>query len=141
MAAIAITAANVLPSSTSISQTTGVLAAGVTATQGQYLYTLSDGTYGLADANVTDRWTVSGVALSGGSPGQRINILEPGNDAAFVFGGTGTVGAVLYLSPTAGGITETYADIASAEKVVILGQAVTATTMTFKTLGVQVTKP
>lgn len=142
MADIAITAASVLRSSTSISMSVGVLAAGVTVTQGQYLYTLTDGTYGLADANAGGgAEVVSGVSLTAGSPGQPIGILAPGVDSAFIFGGTGTVGAVAYLSDTAGGITLTYADLSSTNKVVVLGVFTTASALCFTTLGVQPAKP
>ncbi len=132
MSNISITAASVLKSANA-SITTGITAAGVTITQGQYLYMLANGTMGLADSNGTPPATgINGVyvALNASSPGQPIDYINA--DTAFVFGGTAASGDFIYLSNTAGAITSTYADIASGSLVVFIGVINTDLTMNFR---------
>lgn len=129
MADISITAANVLKSANQ-GTLTGTIAAGVTITQGEYIYQLANGTFGLADSNgISPANSVAGVALTGGSPGQPV--VYTTSDSALVFGGTGTSGAVLYLSNNAGNVTATYADLASGTTVITLGIVNTDGTLKF----------
>lgn len=117
MSDVSITAASVLKSSNGIIQS-GIAAA--TITQGQVLYQLANQTFGLADSNgVSPANSVAGIALNAASAGQPIDYVA--TDTAFTTGGTFTSGAAVYLSDTPGGITATYADIASGSTVIILG--------------------
>lgn len=119
MSDISITAASVLKGSSS-SIFRGTIAAGVTITQGQVLYQLANGNIGLADSNgVAPANSVLGISLTAGSPGQPVDYVM--TDAAFTSGGTLTSGNVIYLSDTPGGMTATYADIASGSTVITLG--------------------
>ena len=128
MADINITAANVRASS-SASKPTGTIATGVTVTQGQALYRLADGTIGLADSNGTSPANAFlGFALTAGSPAQPI--VYTSSDTAYVCGGTVVSGAAVYLSNTPGGITTTYADIASGSTVIVIGVVNTDLTIT-----------
>ena len=96
-------------------------------------------TYKLADANVTAVKVPTGMALGGAGPGQPFFFVS--GDSSLTPGCTMTVAAVIYLSPTAGGITETTADVASGEWLVPIGQALTATTMRLSITGDAVAKP
>lgn len=127
MANLAITAANVVPSSTAPIAVVR-LAAGVTVTQGQTLYQLSDGTAGLADANgVTPANSFLGFACSAGSPGQPVSYCAA--DAGFVPGATLTPGFPVYISDTPGAITHAIADLASGSTTLMIGIAVSATVL------------
>lgn len=109
--------------------------AGATITQGQSCYL--DGattTYKLADSNsgsVGDAIRAGlFIALCAASAGQPIVVLT--EDPALDLGIVLTSGATAYLSNTAGGITVTYADIASGSTVVQLGVVNTSGTLYFK---------
>ncbi len=135
MAALSITAANVLKSSSG-GQSVGIIAAGVTVTQGQALYQLANGTYGLADSNGTPPAnTFAGIALTGGSPGQPV-VFCNGDSGAFVLGATGmTVGSPIYIDKTTpGALTQTFADISGATSIIV-GNTLSATTTTIITVG------
>lgn len=129
MSALAITATAVLSSGLSagaqIQQVT--LGAGVTVTQGQVLYKdVATGTYGLCDANLSLAASKgAGIALAAGSPGQVINMVT--YDPAFTVGGTLTVGATLWTSATAGGVTITAADNTTGVFVQVIGVAISTT--------------
>ena len=131
MAAISVTAANVLPGSNSNIQ---VGTAGATITQGQSLYFDSaSGTLKLADADGTSPAnTFSGIALNAGSTGQPISYTAQAS--ALVPGGTVLAGDVIYLSPVAGGITKTYADLTSGATVIILGVVNTDLSLNLKSV-------
>jgi len=119
MADISITASTVLKS-TNGQQLYGI--AGTTITQGQALYidTANSNVLKLADSNGTaPANTIAGMALNAASSGQPVAYV--GADTAYISGGTLTAGNVIYLSDTPGGITATYADIASGSTVIILG--------------------
>ncbi len=138
MAAIAQTPASVILVSGSKQE--GVAAAGVTIVAGNIVsYDSSTQTYKLADANVSGVKVAIGMALGGAGPGQPFFFALTG--AVVNVGGTMTVAVPIYLSVTAGGITETYADIASAEWSVILGQALTANNLLLTLTGQAVAKP
>lgn len=126
MALPTITAANVIKSSSGTTAT-GVLDSGVTVTQGQALYITATGKLGLADANgVAPINTFAGIALSAGSPGQTI-VYCNGDSGSFTIGASGmTVGAAIYLSSTAGELTQT---LPSTSTSVIVGNCISATTM------------
>lgn len=132
---LSITAANVARSTQGgIAQ--GVIAAGVTVTQGQALYQLTVGTYGLADANGTPPAnTFAGIALTAGSPGQPV-VFCNGDTGAFVLGATGmTVGSPIYVDKTTpGALTQTFADISGATSIIV-GNPLSATTTTIITNG------
>lgn len=123
MADISITAANVLQTpGAPLSQ--GVAAVGVTITQGQVVYQLANGTYGLADSNGTSPAnSVAGIAVNAASPGQTFQFVP--KDATFTFGGTSTAGLAIYLSNTPGGITSTYSELASGSTVICVGGVLT----------------
>lgn len=139
MAAIAITATAVLSSGASagaqIIQVT--ILAGVTVTQGQVLYRdAATGNYGLCDANLSLAASKgAGIALAAGSPGQVIAMVV--QDPAFVVGGTLTIGATLWTSATAGGITITAADNTTGVFVCAFGVATSTTTASISFPGFQ----
>ena len=118
MAAISITAANVLPGSI-VNIQAGT--AGASITQGQSLYfDTAAGNLKLADADGSaPANTFAGIALNAASTGQPISYTS--DASALVPGGTVLAGDVIYLSPVAGGITKTFADLTSGATVIILG--------------------
>jgi len=126
MAAISITAANVIPSSTA-SRSLGVAAATITA--GQAVYITAAGTINLADANGTSPAnTFAGIAENGATVGQKISYVT--NDTAgFTIGATVLAGDTIWLSPTAGGLTKTFADFTTLDKIIVVGVMLTTTTM------------
>lgn len=129
MADLSVTAASVLPGLGAV-KLVGIVAAGVTITQGQYLCQLSDLTIGLADSNGTSPAnSICGVALTGGSPGQPIVYATAA--PKLVTGATLVSGDAVWLSNTPGGITKTYADIASGSTVILLGAANTDLSLNF----------
>lgn len=125
MADIAITAASVLRSTGQI--LTGT--AGATITQGQPLYLdPSVNKLKLSDSNATTPAnSCVGMSLNAASDGQPIDYVA--TDPAYVCGGTLAAGAVVYVSNTPGGITTTYADLASGTTVISLGVATSTTAM------------
>lgn len=139
MAALSITAANVETSGASngaqIVQVT--LAAGVTVTQGQVLYRdVATNTYGLCDANLSLAASkAAGIALSAGSPGQVIAMVV--SDPSFTVGGTLTIGATLWTSATAGGITITAADNTTGVFVTVFGVAISTSLASISFPGFQ----
>lgn len=123
MAAISITAANVLASA-SAQPTRGTAAVAITA--GQALYILVAETVGLADANgATPSNSFAGISLNNADIGQPVDYV--GTDTSFTFGGTVNAGDDIWLSPTPGGITKTRADIITGCTVIHLGCALGAT--------------
>lgn len=135
MAALSITAANVIMSGTGAA-TTGILGAGVTVTQGQALgVTASTGKLCLADANDALAQNFVGLATSAGSPGQTIAYCLA-DTGAFINGATGmTVGGAIYIGDTAGSITQTLAD-ATGGLSICIGTALSATTQTVVPNGI-----
>lgn len=127
MAALSQTAANVLKSSSG-AQAIGTIAAATTVVAGNALYQLANGTYGLASATGTAPLrTFAGFALTGGGAGQPVVFCSA--DSAFVPGCTMTIGKEIYLSLTAGAITETVADITSGATAIPLGNATSTTVL------------
>jgi hypothetical protein len=115
MADLVVTAASVLPSTSTIKQ--GTL--GETCTAGQVVYLKSsdsrlwkaqaDGTAAEADA--------VGILLSGGAAGQPASYSS---DGPMIVGATTAAGVVYYVSATAGGIG-IVGDLVSTNRVVVLG--------------------
>lgn len=127
MSDIVITAANVLKSSAG-SAPVGVAGATITAGQALYIDTADSNKLKLADADGTSPVnSFAGIALHGALAGQPISYLT--SDTSFTFGGTVNAGDTIWLSDTPGGITKTFSDLESGDKVIVLGVALTTTTM------------
>jgi len=115
MAALTITPAQVIPSSGAQIRT-GVVGALTTITAGQLVYLdTATSTILLSDSDASaGSAVVAGIALGGASTGQVVRYVT--EDPALVLGaGTAAtdsivVGTVIYNSPTAGGLTKTFAD-------------------------------
>jgi hypothetical protein len=133
MADIVITATQVLPGSESATPVGAQFEygiAGVTVTAGQPVYLDSAaGTYKLADNNDTLAAVavVRGIALHGAAAGQPLKIQTRG-PVTLGAGSAMTAGLVYVLSATAGGIAPN-ADIASGNRVTILGVAESASVL------------
>jgi hypothetical protein len=128
MEAISITAANVLKSSTG-SVANGIAGASITAGQAVYIDTGDSNKIKLADANGTaPANTFAGIALNAATAGQPVSYCT--NDTAgFTIGATVLAGDTIWLSPTAGGLTKTFADLTTLDKVIVVGVMLTTTTM------------
>lgn len=127
MADISITVANVLKSSAG-QQQTGIAGATITAGQALYIDTSDSNKLKLADSNgASPANTVAGIALHASLSGQPISYVS--TDTAFTFGGTVSAGDTIWLSNTAGGLTKTFADLATGSTVIVVGVAATTTTM------------
>ncbi len=136
MGAIGITATAVVSSGAAAGAQIQQVTLAVGATQGQVLYRLTVGTYGLCDANdVTPKYIGAGIALSAGVAGQTIEMVT--QDDNFTVGGTLTTGAVLCTSGTAGGITITPADNTTGIFVQVFGVAKSATVASISFPGFQ----
>ena len=128
MAAISITAASVLKSSTG-QVSVGTSGATITAGQSVYIDTSDSNKIKLADANGTaPANTFAGIALNAASSGQPVSYCT--NDTAgFTIGATVLAGDTIWLSPTAGGLTKTFADFTTLDKIIVVGVMLTTTTM------------
>lgn len=143
MADISITPGNVVMVSGTTE--TGVAGVAMTITAGQAVYKkASDGLFYLADCDAvavaanTGIDDVYGIALNGASPGQPLTVQRTGT---ITIGATVTVGAVQYLSNVAGGITQTWADIAQTDWITTLGIATTAAIIKLNIVRSAVQKP
>lgn len=127
MAAISITAASVLKSSTG-QVSVGTAGATITAGQAVYIDTSDSNKIKLADANgTTPANTFAGIALNAASSGQPVSYCT--NDTAgFTIGATVLAGDTIWLSPTAGGLTKTIGDL-SGGLAIVVGVMLTTTTM------------
>lgn len=126
MAAISITAANVLPGA-SANLTQGVALAAIT--MGQAVYTDGAGSYGLADANgSTPANSFAGIAVTtcsaAGQP-----ILVNTLDSAFIFGATILAGDTVWLHTTPGALTKTESDLTSGCTKIVVGNMTTTTAL------------
>jgi hypothetical protein len=126
MAAISITAGNVIKSTGAITEAGWF---GETVTAGQTVYKdSSDGQFYLADCDATavagesQIDNVHGIALNGGAVDQPAVIQKSGK---ITIGGTAVVAMVYVQSATAGGITA-LADIANPDYITVIGVATTA---------------
>ncbi len=128
MAAISVTAANVIPS-TSATIYTGT--AGATITQGQPLYLdTTTSTYKLANALTNN--PVAGVALVGASNGQQMVLCS--RDPNFTPGFSVTTGNVILVGNVAGQLNP-YEDRATGWYVTSLGVMIAPTKMNFYITG------
>lgn len=124
---ITITAASVLPSTSSLAKF-GQCTAGVTIAAGQVLYQDSaTNTCKLADADASATTAkVIGIALQNVGSGQRVRYCS--YDPSFTIGATVVIGDNFWLSTTAGGITKTASEgVATASYVCNLGVAISTT--------------
>lgn len=98
--------------------------AGATLAQWDVVYMDSSSTWQKADANGSGTYPARGIAVSTGTASNPVTVLEDG-----VFrddGGTAwTPGGTIYLSTTAGGLTQT-APSTTADKVQVIGFALSA---------------
>ena len=126
MAAIAITAGSVIPSSSAVNKY-GV--AGETITAGQVLYVEAVTLLlKLCDANSTASIaTAAGIATNGASVNQRVYYCTE-DTGGFAIGATILSGDTLWTSGTAGGITKTAADNVNPVYATVLG-VMTSTTL------------
>ena len=127
MAAISITAANVLKSSTG-QVSVGTSGATITAGQSVYIDTSDSNKIKLADANGTaPANTFAGIALNAASSGQPVSYCT--NDTSgFTIGATVVAGDTIWLSQTPGGLTKTIGDLSGGIAIVV-GVMLTTTTM------------
>ncbi len=127
MAAISVTAASVLKSSTG-QVSVGTAGATITAGQSLYVDTSDSNKLKLADANGTaPANTFAGIALNAASAGQPVSYCT--NDTAgFTIGATVVAGDTIWLSQTPGGITKTIGDL-SGGLAIVVGVMLTTTTM------------
>jgi len=127
MAAISVTAASVLKSSTG-QVSVGTAGATITAGQSLYVDTNDSNKLKLADANGTaPANTFAGIALNAASAGQPVSYCT--NDTAgFTIGATVVAGDTIWLSQTPGGITKTIGDL-SGGLAIVVGVMLTTTTM------------
>lgn len=130
MAAISITAASFIPSS-SASERTGVAGATITAGQLLYIDTTDSNKLKLCDSDASAlAATVAGVARHGASSGQKVTYVT--KDPALVIGATLLAGDTLWASPTAGGITKTIGDLVAGNYVTCLGVMTSTTVCNFQ---------
>lgn len=134
---VSITAANLLPSSQAL-YANGI--AGEAVTGGQLVFeSQMDGRYYLADANVSTKVKVAGIAGHGAAAGQPLAIIYW--DPALTLGGTLSMSAPVYvLSATAGGVAPS-ADIAATHYPVVVGVAISTTKIYFAPRLIQGTAP
>lgn len=125
MADIAITAASVLKSTSSVIEG-GTAGATITAGQTVYKDASDSNKVKLADANASDATAACvGIALNGAASGQPISFATSG---PYTAGGTLTAGAVYVLSATAGAIAPV-ADLTTGWRTTILGVATSTTVL------------
>jgi hypothetical protein len=110
MAAITITPSSVFKSTGG--RNIGIAGVAITAGQALYIDTADGNKMKLADANGTaPANTFAGIAENGAAAGQPVCYVS--NDPSFVIGASLLAGDTIWLSPTAGGITKTQADLVS----------------------------
>lgn len=130
MAAISVTAANVLASSAAVIRREYNFGATVTAGQVVYLNTSNVWVLADSDAAVTGNGITDlmGIALNGGASGQPADVCV--EDSDFTPGGTLTNGLAVYLFTTAGAIAH---DVPAAPAYpVVLGVAKSTSKMVLK---------
>lgn len=131
---LSITASSFLPSSDAL-YANGL--AGEAITTGQPVYeSASDGRYYVADANVSTKYKVAGIAgHAATAAGQPLSIIY--FDPALTVGATLSMSVPVYvLSATAGGIAPS-ADIAAGWYPVIIGVSISTTKMYFNPRRIQ----
>lgn len=129
MAAITITAANVVPSGTSYGTETGTAGATITAGQALYKDTGDSNKLKLADANSSSLTaTVAGIALHAASSGQPITYQ---NSGSITIGGTVVAGTIYVAGATAGEINPS-SDLTTGWRTSIIGVATSASVIAIK---------
>jgi hypothetical protein len=111
--------------------------AGATIAQWEAVYLDASGTWQLADANGTGTYPARGLAVAAYSSTNPAVVIDNGvvrNDAW-----AWTIGGPIYLSTTAGGLTQT-APSASGDKIQLMGYALTADSMRVIVTGEYLTK-
>lgn len=119
---------NALPGTDDTYEGTAIIGrnAGATIAQWEAVYLDASGTWQLADANGTGTYPAQGLATAAYVSTNAATIVEDGvvrNDAW-----TWTIGGAIYLSTTAGGLTQT-APATSGDKVQYMGYALSADSM------------
>lgn len=104
MSDIALTAVQVAPVYPATADIISVTLAEA-VTQGQILYQLTAGTFGIADANASGKQQARGVALAAGGAGQTISMLRKGECYGFTVSSM-NADAIVYLSDTAGALAD-----------------------------------
>jgi hypothetical protein len=120
MADLTITAANV--TTTATNQKLGK--AGATITAGEGLYQATDGTLHPAKADTTVDAAFVGIALNGGSTGQPISYQPSG---LVTIGATPVVCTIYVVSAANPGGIAPWADLASTNKLTVIGYGYSAT--------------
>lgn len=120
MANLSITAANVKP--TIKASASGFAGEAITAGQCVYIDATDANKVKLADANVTAKKGVVGIAVQSVSNGQQVGYLTSGE---ITIGATLTPGTPYYLSATAGAIC-LHADLTTLDNVISIGTALTS---------------
>jgi hypothetical protein len=139
MAAISITAANVLASAAAVVRREFTFGATVTAGQAVYLNTSNQWVLADSDAAATGNGILDtmGIALNGGAAGQPASVCI--EDTDFTPGGTLTVGSTVYLFTTAGAIAH---DVpANPSYPVVLGVAKSTSKMVLRRIATGVIVP
>lgn len=130
MAAISITAANVVPSAQAVVNNS--LLAGAAITAGQAVYADSSNTWQLTDADLSATAAqCHGIALNNAAAGQPLSVCTE-DMTGLTLGGTVAAGDTIYTSPTAGGVTKTQADLVTGVYTTVLGVAISATKIKLK---------
>lgn len=131
MADFSITAANVVPGGTARQS----LVAGEAISAGEVLYKKSaDGKAWKAQCDGTaEEATVIGVAVNSAAAGQPVSYVESGGSVT-VGSALGTAGKALYLAATAGKMMPA-ADLASTNKLSIVGYSTSATALTVQIIN------
>lgn len=128
MAAIVITAANVIAADGAVSSQQYIAGATIAAGQWVYVDTANSNVLKLAQADGTVlEATVKGMALNGGVTGQPIDVAVSGDVAV---GSVLTTAGVYIISATAGSM-DPVADLGSSSYLSIVGYATSATNFHF----------
>lgn len=132
MAALAITAANVLPSAAAVR--VGNYNAGVAITAGQAIYLDSNNLWQLA-SNAAVASQPTAIAANNAAVGQRVDAIL--SDPALTHGLTGVAAGDTIWGLTAGNQTKTLADLTAGTFTTMMGVALSATQMKLSPVAVQ----
>lgn len=136
MADYSITAASILAADDDTQISTGIF--GETITAGQVVYrSTTDRRWYKADADTATTAPAVGIAINGGAAGQPGSIVTAGN---LTTNSTGTAGAVVVVSTTAGGLAPV-ADLGSGDYVTVVGVFTSATNLLVSFIQSGVAKP
>lgn len=136
MAALTITAANLIPVVTSANYSARTNVAAVDITQGQTAYLLSDNTIGLCDANGSSpAYVYRGVAISAAKAGAPC-LWQVGGDLDF---GAILTPATVYIAGATAGAINPISDLAAGWYLSIVGYAISTSRMRLLTTYTGVT--